>query len=39
MVLYSLAVFLLVSTASVLYVSAGRINDKVCYFESLLLFF
>ena len=36
MVVYSLGIFLLVSTASVLYVSAGRINDKVCYFDSLL---
>ena len=39
MLMYSLAVFLLFSTASVLDVSAGRINDKVCYFESLLSFF
>ena len=39
MVVYSLAVFLLISTASVLDGSAGRINHKVGFFKSLLSFF
>ena len=39
MVVYSLAVFLLISTASVLDVSAGRINHKVGFFKSRLSFF
>ena len=39
MLMYSLVVFLLISTASVLDVSAGRINHKVGFFKSLLSFF